>query len=91
MEIDKNVKKQHFVENNIKIMQYVFNTQSISLLPKYIKWIYRNVYLHVFVFRNAGIEVVKTEYKRDVCWSARKFCASTIRDFDKTVYSTSTQ
>jgi hypothetical protein len=46
--------KWHSVENKTDILQHVLKMQYISLLPKHIKLISRGVFLHAFVYVNAG-------------------------------------
>ena len=42
----------HYVENEIQIMHHVLKMWLISSLPKYIKWISRVVFIHVFAGRS---------------------------------------
>lgn len=35
-------------------MQYVFQSAKISFFPKYIKLMFRGVFLHTFAYANAG-------------------------------------
>jgi len=52
--------EQYFVENITQIMQHVLQMQQISLLPKYIKWIFRSVILHAFTHVNAHLQKFNT-------------------------------
>jgi len=51
--------KWNFVENNTAFLQHVLKMHEVSLLPKYIQLISKDVFLGAFVCANARLYMVK--------------------------------